>query len=43
MPERTNLKEKRFVLAHGFSPWLFGPVALGFVARLYIHHGESAW
>jgi hypothetical protein len=22
-------KEERFILAHGFNPWLLGPVALG--------------
>jgi hypothetical protein len=22
-----NLKEKKFILSHGFSPWLFGSVA----------------
>jgi hypothetical protein len=25
----SDLKEERFILAHGFSPWLHGHIALG--------------
>jgi hypothetical protein len=32
IPDTNNLKEERFILAHGFSwfsPWLLGLIALG--------------
>jgi hypothetical protein len=32
MPDISNLKEEKFILAHnfvGFSPWLLGPMYLG--------------
>jgi hypothetical protein len=30
--KEVNLKEERFNLAYGFSPWLLGPVAFRHVA-----------
>jgi hypothetical protein len=41
MAEITNLKEERFILAHGFSPWPIGSIA--FRPGEAAHHGRSTW